>query len=205
MASLAKSEERKANSGFISAFILAGGRSSRMGSDKALLSFGDQTLLQRALKTASAVAADVRIVGSDRYQPFGNVIQDIYPGCGPLGGIHAALTATQTDLNLILSVDMPLMSAEFLEWLVRQAESTQHMVVVPHAAGGVQPLCATYRRAAAQAAEQALKAGDYKIDHLFSRLPTRIITEQEIIAAGFATKIFRNINTPEEYEQCRPA
>ena len=190
----------------ITAFVLAGGRSSRMGSDKALLSFGDQTLLQRSLKTASALAPTVCIVGStDRYQPFGDVIEDIYPGCGPLGGIHAALAATRTELNLILSVDMPLMSAEFLGWLVQEAMTTQHVIIVPQAAGGYQPLCATYRRGAAAAAEQALKAGDYKVDHLFSRVPTRIITEQEIVAAGFSPEIFRNINTPEEYAQCRPA
>ena len=188
------------------AFILTGGHSSRMGSDKALLPFGTQTLLQRALETASGVAHRVRIVGpADRYRPFGNVVEDIYQGCGPLGGIHAALTATRTDLNLILSVDMPLMSAEFLDWLVQQAKASEHMVVVPHAAGGLQPLCATYRRGAAAAAEQALKAGDFKINHLFSRVATRIIAEQEIMAAGFTPDIFRNINTPEEYERCRPA
>src|SRR5579863_1133978 len=199
--SLAKSEQRTANSG-VSAFILAGGRSSRMGVDKALLSLGEQTLLERALQTASHSGADPYIVGSRaRYGELGPVIEDIYPGCGPLGGIHAALTATVTDLNLILSVDMPLMKAEFLRWLIDQAHASPELIMVPNAAGGVQPLCGTYRRAVATVAEEALQTGDYKVGLLFERVPTRILREREILAAGFSSEIFRNVNTPEEYAQ----
>ena len=201
---LANSEKRIANGG-VSAFILAGGRSSRMGSDKALLTVGGQNLLQRTLQTAATLAGRTCIVGpEERYGSFGETIKDIYPGCGPLAGIHAALTASRTDLNLILSVDMPVMNTEFLQWLVTEAIRTDELIVVPDAAGGLQPLCATYRPAVVPIAEQALKAGDYKIGHLFSRVPTRILPEQEIIAAGFSPEIFQNINTPEEYAKCRP-
>jgi molybdenum cofactor guanylyltransferase len=174
-----------------------------MGTDKALLRVGDRTLLERALQTASAVASPPYIVGSrKRYADFGEVIEDIHPGRGPLGGIHAALTATTTDLNLMLSVDMPLMSAEFLRWLVDRARATQDCIVVPDADGGPQPLCAIYRRTVAAVAEEALRAGEYKIGRLFHRVPTFVITEAEITCAGFSPAIFRNINTPEEYAQC---
>ncbi len=98
---------------------------------------------------------------------------------------------------------MPLMTADFLAWLVVQAKPAQELIVVPDAAGGPQPLCATYHRAVAAIAKQALQAGDYKIGHLFSRVPTRIIGEQEIIASGFSPEIFQNINTPEEYAKCQ--
>ena len=190
----------------LTAFVLTGGRSSRMGSDKALLSLGGQTLLQRTLKVAGAVTDHVCIVGRmDRYAAYGEVVEDIYHDCGPLGGIHAALHATRTDLNLILSVDMPLMSSDFLGWLVQKATMSDAMIVVPNALGRLQPLCAIYRRGVAEPAEQALRAGDYKIDRLFSRVPTRVLHEQEIIASGFSPDTFRNINTPEEYEQCRRA
>src|SRR5262252_1043172 len=104
------------------AFVLAGGRSSRMGSDKALLSLGEQTMLEHALRTVKQVTPNVRIVGpSTRYGQFGEVVDDIYEGCGPLGGIHAALSGTNTDFNLVLSVDMPQMNSFFLKWLVQQA------------------------------------------------------------------------------------
>jgi phospholipid/cholesterol/gamma-HCH transport system ATP-binding protein len=186
----------------VTAFVLAGGRSSRMGSNKALLRLGAQTLLQRILRTASEALGNARIVGSKNiYAQFGDVVEDIYPGCGPLGGIHAALSSTNTDLNLILSVDMPQMTPRFLKWLTEQAATARELIVVPYAAGGLQPLCATYRRDILPAIEQALKNGDFKIGRLFSLLPTRIITEQEIVAAGFSAIIFENVNTPEEYDR----
>jgi molybdopterin-guanine dinucleotide biosynthesis protein A len=185
----------------VAAFVLAGGRSSRMGSDKALLPFEGQTLLQRMLRTASQASNNVWIVGpKSSYAQFGDVVEDIYPGCGPLGGIQAALSATDTDLNLMLSADMPRMTPEFLRWLLAQARAAPEFIIVPHAGGGAQPLCAVYRRCALGAVEAALQKGEYKIGRLFSQVPTRTITEQEIVASGFSAIIFQNVNTPQEYD-----
>jgi len=182
-------------------FILAGGRSSRMGFDKAFLAFRNQTLLARTLETATAVAGKVAIVGPrDRYALYGDVVEDVYADCGPLSGIHAALSATESDLNLILSVDMPLITAEFLGWLLEQSRTASELIVVPDALGGQQPLCAVYRRPVLAIAERALKSGDYKIGHLFPLVPTRYIPEAEICKAGFSPEIFRNVNTAEQYE-----
>jgi len=172
-----------------------------MGADKALLTFRDQTLLARALQTAGAVSSPVVIVGSrERYAAFGHVIEDVYAGCGPLGGIHAALSATETDLNLILSVDMPLMTPDFLRWLLKRASDASEWAVVPDALGGQQPLCAVYRRPLQVLAERALHDGDYKVGHLYARAPTLHISETEMRSAGFSPEIFRNINTGDEYE-----
>jgi molybdenum cofactor guanylyltransferase len=185
----------------VTAFVLAGGHSSRMGADKALLAFRDQTLLARALDIAAAVASRAVIVGPrERYAIYGEVVEDIHTGCGPLGGIHAALRATGTDLNLVLSVDMPLMTAEFLRWLLEQARNASELILVPDALGGQQPLCAVYRRPLYALAEQALEDGDYKIGHLFQRVPTRYISEVEIREAGFLPQVFCNVNTVEEYK-----
>ncbi len=172
-----------------------------MGVDKALLTFREQTLLARAMEIAAAVAGKAVIVGPrERYASYGEVVEDVYPGCGPLGGIHAALGTTQTELNLVLSVDMPLMKPEFLGWLLEQARTASELIVVPDALGGRQPLCAVYRRPLHALAEQALKDGDYKIGHLFSRAPTRYVSEQQIREAGFLPEIFQNVNTAAEYE-----
>ena len=172
-----------------------------MGSDKALLSFGGQTLLERVLQTAAAVAERIAIVGPrERYARFGEVIEDAYADCGPLAGIHAALGATTTDLNLMLSVDMPLMTASFLGWLLQTAKAAGEPIVVPDALGGLQPLCAVYRRQVRGMAEQALQKGDYKIGKLFALMPTRYLSEQEIVANGFSTTIFSNVNTRDEFE-----
>ncbi len=184
----------------VTAFILAGGRSSRMGTDKALLSFGKETLLERALRTAGAVADTVFIVGPrERYAQYGDVVEDVFPDCGPLGGIHAALRSTLTELNLMLSVDTPLMSSDFLAWLLDKARASSELIVVPEALGGPQPLAAVYRRSLQAMAEHALKNGDYKIGHLFPLVPTRYISEAAVRAAGFSPMIFRNVNTSEEY------
>ncbi|HUI83638.1 MAG TPA: molybdenum cofactor guanylyltransferase [Candidatus Binatia bacterium] len=186
----------------VTVFVLAGGRSLRMGSDKSLLSFAGQTLLQRALQTGAAVAERTVIVGSNQlYAAFGEVVEDVYRNCGPLGGIHAALSATRTDLNLVLPVDVPLMSSSFLAWLLRRASAAKELIVVSEALGGLQPLCAVYRREVRGPAEAALQQGDYKISHLFSAVPTWQIPLREIVDAGFSPDMFRNINTQEEYAE----
>jgi len=185
----------------VTAFVLAGGRSSRMGVDKALLPLGNENLLQRALRTASGVCANPVIVGDrDRYSSCGEVIEDRMPGCGPLGGIHAALCVTKSDRNLILSVDMPLMTPEFLIWLVSQSGVSDELAIVPQPGGRNQPLCAVYHRAMLPAIEKAMAAREYKVDRVFAQVPTRYLEDREIRVAGFDAVIFENVNTPEDYE-----
>jgi molybdopterin-guanine dinucleotide biosynthesis protein A len=172
-----------------------------MGTDKALLQVGDVNLLQLALAKARKAAPTTVIVGShERYEQYGQVIEDIIPGCGPLSGIHAALTTTQSELNLILSVDMPLISADFLRWLLQQAKSCDDLAIVPQAHGRTQPLCSVFRRAAQIEVERALRAEEYRVDRLFSLLPTRVISETGWRDAGFSSEIFRNVNTLAEFE-----
>jgi molybdopterin-guanine dinucleotide biosynthesis protein A len=185
----------------LSAFVLAGGRSSRLGRDKALLPLGDRNFLQIALDNAKGVCPTPLIVGSrSLYAAYGEVIEDRIPGCGPLGGIHAALSATTSDLNLALSVDMPLMVSSFLKWLAKQAKETAASVTVPRSGSRLQPLCAVYHRAILPQIEAALSAGRYRVDAVFAHVITRIIDEHEMTSAGFTTDIFRNVNTPQEYE-----
>jgi molybdopterin-guanine dinucleotide biosynthesis protein A len=184
----------------VSAFILAGGKSTRMGADKAFVEYGGRTLLARALDLARSVTPEVRIVGSaEKFALFAPVVEDVFCDCGPLGGIHAALRASVTELNLILAVDTPFVSWAFLQYLISQAGSApEAAVVVPRGDGGWQPLCAIYRREFASAAEDALRAGRNRIDPLFSTVGTRVIAEEELAGAGFSPSIFRNLNTQEE-------
>ena len=186
----------------VAAFILAGGKSTRMGVDKAFVPFDCRTLLARALELARGLASDVRIVGDvGKFEKFGPVVEDIFPNCGPLGGIHAALRASARDLNLILAVDVPFVPVRFLSYMMAQAvHCSSASAVVPRAAGGWQPLCAVYRRSFAEGAETALRAGHNKIDRLFDLLEIRVIDEDEMVRAGFSLDIFRNLNTPEELE-----
>jgi molybdopterin-guanine dinucleotide biosynthesis protein A len=188
----------------VTAFVLAGGKSSRMGSDKAFLHLGDETLLSHALKVAGAVTEDVRIVGdAKKFSAFGRVVEDVYCDRGPLGGIHGALSSSATELNLMLAVDQPFVTVNFLEYLLSRAQRSGAMVTLPRAGGGLQPLCAAYRRGFAPFAEQSLRDGKNKIDSLFESVGTCVIEEDELGRAGFSAEIFRNLNTPEELEKAK--
>src|SRR6266536_1348919 len=148
-------------------FVLAGGTSSRMGADKAFLEFQGQTLLERALALIGRVCPSAAIVGDPaRFSSYGAVVEDVYTGCGPLAGIHAALTRSYAELNLMLAVDLPFVSEDLLSYLFSVAEETSAVVTVPRTGKGFQPLCAVYRPEFATVADRALQAAKYKIDAL---------------------------------------
>jgi molybdopterin-guanine dinucleotide biosynthesis protein A len=188
----------------VTAFVLAGGKSSRMGSDKAFLQLRGETLLQRSLKLAREVAEEVRIVGdASKFKEFGQVVEDEYRERGPLGGIHAALTSSPTELNLAIAVDLPFVTRELVQYLIAQARESGAVVTVVRAGGGWQPLCAVYRREFAIPAQAALNAGKNKIDALFAEVAIHVIEEDELIQAGFSHDMFRNLNTLEELERAK--
>jgi molybdopterin-guanine dinucleotide biosynthesis protein A len=185
----------------LAAFVLAGGKSTRMGADKALLELGDRTLLARALEVAGTVAEQVAIVGDpQRFLSYGRVVEDVYPERGPLGGIQAALAGQGGELNLMLAVDLPFVEPRFLQYLAAAAESAA-IVTVPRTEDGWQPLCAIYRREFGAIAEAALRQGKNKIDALYAQVVTRVIDEKELRRMGFSTGMFRNLNTPQDFER----
>jgi molybdopterin-guanine dinucleotide biosynthesis protein A len=180
-------------------FVIAGGKSSRMGANKAFLDFHRQTLLSRALAALTEACGNATIVGDpEAFANFGPVVADVFAGCGPLAGIHSALLHSPADLNLMLAVDMPFVCGKLLQFLLRVAETTDAIVTVPRTTRGLQPLCAVYRRDFVSTAEQALRAGGYKIDATFAHVPLRVVEEPELVAAGFSEKNFFNVNTPED-------
>ena len=190
----------------VTAFVLAGGKSSRMGpnQDKAFFMMGGRTLLEHALELAKASTGNAPgnawIVGSaEKFAGFGPVVEDIYPGQGPLAGIHAALTSSATDLNLIIAVDMPFLQPEFLRYLIRQARGRRAAVVLPRTARGLQPLAAVYRRDFSAIAERSLRAGQNKVALSFAEIQPRVIEPEELQENGFAEELFRNLNTEQEW------
>src|ERR1700739_221968 len=109
----------------LTAFILAGGRSTRMGTHKAFVLLDGRMLLARALDLARSLTSDVRIVGDpSKFASFASVVEDQFPGCGPLAGLHAALHSSQTDLNLILAVDMPFLTPALLQYMLGRANGS---------------------------------------------------------------------------------
>jgi molybdopterin-guanine dinucleotide biosynthesis protein A len=183
----------------VSAFVLAGGKSTRMNADKAFVEFDGSTLLVRALSLAASASPETWIVGPrQRFAAFGQVVEDVFPNHGPLGGIHAALRASNTDLNFLLAVDLPFVEVDFVQYLLTQAQISNAMATVPRAGGGWQPLCAVYRKPFADVAELALHQSANKIDPLFAKVVVRVVEETELKSAGFLPEMFRNLNTPED-------
>jgi len=185
----------------ISAFALAGGKSSRMGADKALLQFDGLSLLARALALLRTLTPLTYIVGDRiKFGALGQVVEDIYAGCGPLAGIHAALLHTATDRNLLLAVDLPFVTPALLQFLVSRSQKTGSAVTVTRVGGRIQPLCAIYRKHLAGDAESALRKGEYKVEALFHGPHTDVIEESELMASGFSPSMFENVNTPSDWE-----
>lgn len=131
----------------MNAFVLAGGQSTRMGRDKALLELDGQPLITLAVERLRALRFTPRICGSrPDLARFAEVIPDNVADSGPLGGIEAALAASDSELNLFLPVDAPLIPMEFLRWMMERATASNAVATIPVAAGREQPLSAVYSR-----------------------------------------------------------
>jgi molybdenum cofactor guanylyltransferase len=198
----------------VQGFVLAGGRSTRMGQDKALLQVGGRPLVELALdKLRSAGVAAPRIAGARAdLSSHAPVVPDLHPGCGPLSGIEAALAASSQPLNLFLPVDMPLLPPRFLHWMLLRAEITGALVTVPRINGQPQPLCAVYHRDLLRPITASLLAGDYKVMSVVSaaagQSQTVDVFDTERLAStdpellGFSPlplyRWFHNCNRPED-------
>ena len=188
----------------VTGFVLVGGKSSRMGTNKALLSLNGRTLVERTRQIVEHVCDKVFLLGPrDIYGSFGPCYEDIYPDCGPLGGIHVALVNSPTPYSLVISVDTPFVTAEFLHYMVGRALESSAMVTAPRIGGVVQPLCAVFARNFLPIAEAALKSGKYKVEPLFPRDQMLVLTEDEVQRFALPAQMFENLNTPEDYERAR--
>lgn len=188
----------------VTGFILAGGKSSRMGVNKALLVLNGRTLLERTRDILKQVCEKVDIVGSQKlYGAFGKCYEDVYRDCGPLAGIHVALLNSETPHSLIIAVDTPFISAEFLNYMIERALESSAMVTVPRVQGMIQPLCAVFSRDFLPLAEAALESGHYKVEPAFPLEQTLIIPEADLGQLKMAADMFENLNTPEDFERAR--
>jgi molybdenum cofactor guanylyltransferase len=204
----------------VEGWVLAGGASSRMGRDKALLELGGQSLIALALEKLRALGTDLkkgpRIAGSRTdLAAYAPAVADNFPGCGPLGGIEAALAASESELNLFLPVDLPLLPVEFLRWMAARAEESAAAATFPLLAGRPQPLCAVYSRRLLPGLSAALAAGDFKVIPALESAAVGSLDafEVEPLAAALVPATwpseppvqawFRNLNAPEDYELVR--
>jgi molybdenum cofactor guanylyltransferase len=197
------------------AFILMGGRSSRLGRDKALVKLGGETLAERAARiTATALpAAPLTMVAGNSLQfaigaitsdlPF---IFDLHEGRGPLGGIHAALSYARTPRIFILACDYPFVSAQLIRLLAARVNDESNVVVPEQRDGRIQPLCALYKVTAARPIVDAILERPRvppPMHEVVAELNPAIITFHEYSHLENADNFFVNINTPEDLAHAR--
>jgi molybdenum cofactor guanylyltransferase len=188
----------------VNGFVLAGGKSTRMGRDKALLELAGHPLIEHMIELVRSICDQACIVGERaKFSRFAPVIEDVFPGQGPLGGIHAAVAASATDLNLIVGVDLPFLPEGFLRYLISQSRISGAVITIPQANGYLQTLCAVYHKHFAEVAQRALSAGRNKVDATFVEVSVKKLSEEELVNAGFDGAIFRNVNTPEDWHEAQ--
>ena len=175
-------------------FLLVGGRSSRMGTDKALLPWGGTTVVEHLAELLERTVGSATLVGEPiRYQHLSlPVLADLQPGQGPLSGIEAALASGQARWNLILACDIPAVSSDLLVRLkaVAGAQDSCSPVLVRDSTGRVHPLCAAYHQSLLPRVRAFLAAGERRLMKLVDSLqPVYVEADQEL----------RNINTLEEW------
>jgi molybdenum cofactor guanylyltransferase len=239
----------------IGGFILAGGESSRMGRDKALLELGGETLIARTANLVGSVVGGCAIIGdrkrfgdtawsgdagelrdaisagianSDPLKPETEVkragetpavqndggvsgmnrselrvIDDDFPGAGPLGGIATALRASEAEWNLIVACDLPYLKREWLEFLIERALRSDADAVLPMNERGAEPLCAMYRKRAEAAIRAALDRGTRKVTYGLAKVRTEFIEPAEWKGFDSDGLLFKNMNSPADYEEAK--
>ena len=189
--------------GDVTGVILAGGRSRRLGRDKAVESLGGQPLIRRVIERVEAVTADIVVVVADAVR--GNdlpldvrrrVVWDVYPGKGSLGGIFPDLSAAKSDWGLVVACDMPFLNRQLLEYMLSRREDFDAVVPLPGAYP--EPTHALYSKACLPYIEARLRANDLKISRLYREVQVNYLTEEAITRFDPELRSFFNINSPDD-------
>jgi molybdopterin-guanine dinucleotide biosynthesis protein A len=180
-------------------FVVAGGRSTRMGRDKALLPWQGSTLLDHAIARLSAVCGEVRILcgPGPRYEDRGRpLVVDAIPDGGPLAGIAAGLESAGDAAGVYLGVDLPHVPVALLEMLIALTDAD---AIVPVTPGGPEPLCAVYGPGCRDAVRARLAAGDRRMTSFWPDVRVREWGPADIGRFGPPADLFANLNGPLDY------
>lgn len=184
--------------------IQAGGSSSRMGRDKALLPFLGQPLIQRVAARLAGLADETLVTTNhpEDYHFLGlPLFADPIPERGALGGLYTALSAATHPLVVVVACDMPFVNPRLLSAQVELLTSTSADLIIPHSPEGLEPFHAVYRREVClPRVLEALEAGQWRVDAWFRQVRTRTLSPEEIQPYDPHRLCFLNINTPEELQ-----
>jgi molybdopterin-guanine dinucleotide biosynthesis protein A len=188
----------------VSGIILAGGASARLGQDKALVEVAGRPLVERVVEVLRPLADEIVLVtpSPERLVWLGlPAVDDIYPGIGTLGGLHAGLKAIANPYGLVVGCDMPFLNRDLLAYMISRAVGAE--VVMPRVGRFYEPLHAIYARSVLPVLEQRILDGQRRIRQACAGLRTRYIGEDEIAAYDPDHLSFFNVNTPEDLVRAR--
>lgn len=182
-----------------SAVILAGGKSRRMGSCKALLEINGQTMLQRLCSQLTAfdellISANESFMQTNHPARF---VKDIFPACGPLAGIHAALSASSKQALLCVSCDLPNFTDTLALYLTKQFSFDTDALICQDSTGQLHPLCGIYHKRVLPVLEQSLISKQYKVMDFLQKVNLQTIN----LSGNFSDDVLLNMNTPDIYRK----
>ena len=188
----------------ISAAILTGGQSRRMGRNKALLELGPSTVVERVIAAAAPLAAECLLITPDTegFAHLGLPIHpDLHPRIGPLGGLHTALERASSPTVLLLACDLPFVTTGFLRFMVEKLRD--HQAVVPRTDKGLECLCAVYTQSCVPAVAGALARDQRRMSAFLREVDVRFLDPDEWQAFDPDHTLFVNLNTPEDYQRAQ--
>lgn len=185
----------------VTAAILAGGTSRRMGTNKALLKIDNMPIITRCYQTLARLFREVIIVTNTpeeyAFLPCRKV-PDIFPEIGSIAGLHSALVHSKTERTFVTACDMPFIEPATIRYLC-ELQQSEYDAVIPFSAGGQEPLHAVYSDKCGVIFENAILGNERKILDILPRMHTRQVTWDEIERLSGSERSFLNVNTPEEY------
>lgn len=194
------SEEKGDQMERTSMIVLAGGKSSRMKTNKAFLPFKNTPLIETIINKLRDSFFEVIVVTNtvSLYSHLkARIVSDIIPECGPLSGIHAGLMASTCHYNFVLACDMPFVDVELVQYLISLAPG--YDVVVPVVGGFYETSSAIYAKSCIPYIEAHLKRGSHKVINLYSDVKTLPVYEKELSHYCKVDQAFLNLNTPHDY------
>jgi len=183
----------------ITGVILVGGKSRRMGRDKAFLEVAGKPLFARVMELFADSFAQVALVGNreERFAGYGlPVVPDIYPGSS-LGGLYTGLLHASTDYVFVSSCDLPFPNGAVLRYLCSLRNG--YDAVVPDTAHGYEPLFALYAKSCLGPIREQLESGDFCAYAWYPQVRVRYAADEELAPFDRDGRAFMNVNTPEEF------
>lgn len=178
----------------ITGIILAGGKSSRMGTDKGLLPLYGESFMQHIIKALQpCVSSIIIITNNDEYKSLNlPVYHDLVKNIGPVGGIYSGLKKTVTEKNIIVSCDIPFVSTAMFKFLIKNAKTGD--CCIPSHRGNLEPLCAVYKKSLLTHFEESIAKKIYKMHEVLAFIQPHIVNiENELF---YNSRLLANINTP---------